>query len=567
MRQFCNMLLLLGFMPLILSAKVYVEPTDSIRFYDERWTNIESGIHVSWTDKDVSLVRHRLPDIEECSDTTIYVWGGERIGMRGLLYTKDVKDELLTLKVAKCKSSLNAHVSWMRYVLTDSFDRCGEHPDNLVPWTVAEVIDNPLTKDGVQLVVDTCEVRPFWFSVDVDRRCKPGTYPVSVVVSGNNGVKKMLNINVVVLNKQLPEPADYRFHLDLWQQPYSVSRYYNVEPWSKAHLKLLRPYMRELARMGQKVVSTILFYEPWGRQSNDKFEPMVQTVRNIGGGWTFNYTVFDRWVNFMAECGIDEQIDCYSMIPWDMNFRYFDEKTSAYNTLHATTTDDSYKELWTAFLKDFAKHLREKGWFEKTCIAMDERGLKDMLNAYKIAQEAVPGMKMALAGNIHNELCDKLYDYSVAYGQLFTKDEVKTRRDAGFKSTVYTCCTDANPGMFSNSNPVDAAWIPLYCFAAGFDGWLHWSWLNWTDSPLTDSRFFLFAPGDTYFFYPGVRSSMRHERMLEGIQQYEKLCIVKSQSNANEKIDAILYDISNGAPKESSQLIKQVNLVEELLNR
>lgn len=567
MIRFSRYALLLALLTVVLPAMGYVEPHDSIRFCDARWKSIESGIHMTWIDKDLSLSRHKVPDVTECSDTTIYVWRGERVGMRGLLFTKDVKGDMLTLKVAESKPSLRACASWMRYVLTDSFNRCGEHPDNLVPWTVADVIDNPRTKDGVQLVVDTCEVRPFWFSVDVDRRCKPGTYALNVVVSGRNGLKKVLNINVVVLEKQLPAPADYRFHLDLWQQPYSVSRYYNVKPWSKAHLKLLKPYMQELARMGQKVVSAILFYEPWGRQSNDKFEPMVQTVRETDGSWSFDYSLFDLWVNFMAECGIDEQIDCYSMIPWDMNFRYYDRETSAYKTLHASTTDDSYHDLWTTFLKDFAEHLRMRGWFEKTCIAMDERGLKDMLNAYGIAKEAVPGMRMALAGNVHEELCDKLYDYAISYGQLFTGEEMKVRRDLGFKSTVYTCCTDANPGLFSNSNPVDAAWIPLYCFAAGFDGWLHWSWLNWTDSPLTDSRFFLFAPGDTYFFYPGVRSSMRHERMLEGIQQYEKLCMIKSLNKADVKIDALLHDISNGAPKESSQLIRQVNQIEELLNR
>ena len=32
-----------------------------------------------------------------------------------------------------------------------------------------------------------------------------------------------------------PLPADWEFHLDLWQHPYAVARMHQVEPWSDAH--------------------------------------------------------------------------------------------------------------------------------------------------------------------------------------------------------------------------------------------------------------------------------------------------------------------------------------------
>lgn len=111
-----------------------------------------------------------------------------------------------------------------------------------------------------------------------------------------------------------------------------------MERWSEEHFAALRPYMRSLARAGQKVVSTFLFFEPWGDQSNDKFDPMVQVIKCADGTWKYDYSVFDRYVKLMEECGIDRQINCFSMIPWDMNFRYMDEATDSYRFLNAQTT-------------------------------------------------------------------------------------------------------------------------------------------------------------------------------------------------------------------------------------
>lgn len=45
--------------------------------------------------------------------------------------------------------------------------------------------------------------------------------------------------------------------------------------------------------------------------------------------------------------------------------------------------------------------------------------------------------------------------------------------------------------------------------------------------PLTDSRFRAWLAGDTYLVYPDARSSIRFERLREGIQDAEKIRILK----------------------------------------
>lgn len=488
-------------------------------------------LHFGWVNNDVHHAPNVLPADLHTSADTIDAWRGERISVEAALISSSGLDGALTLKIS------NGDARFMRYVITDAQRSCGGHDFRLTPWEVADMIDLERTATP-----EAGRLYPIWCSIDVDANTPVGLNKVELKLVDEKGktigkLPLVINVN----EKVLPEPKDWHFHLDLWQQPYAVSRYYNLKRWSAEHIDALKPYMQELANLGQKVVTTVLFYEPWGNQSEDKFDPMVETTLLLDGTtWEFDFTIFDRYVEMMEECGISKQINCYSMVPWDMSFRYFDQFSGKYKTLDTQTGTTQYNDLWSAFLTSFAAHLKEKGWFEKTCIAMDERGLKSMMDAYDLVQRTVPGMKMALAGHRHIELVDKLHDYCISYGKEFTAEELAARKAAGQVTTMYTCCTEAEPNILSNNNPADAAWLPLYAVSKGFDGYLHWSWINWNQTPMTDTRFRLFSAGDTHFFYPGLRSSVRHERLREGIQQAEKIRILRESGADMTKIDAAL---------------------------
>lgn len=558
----------------------YEEPAAGDVEGAEAWNALEQDrVYLSWASKDINYSRRAVPALRMTSDTTLYVWRGERAAVKAVVFapggTKPLKVKLSGWNNPAGKEIVGASAGtarWMRYVLTDSHNRCGVHPMDLETWTVADVIDR-----DAPAALQERSVRPVWCTLEIPRDLAAGAYDLTLEVAdaATDAVVGTLGLKVQVRDHALPLPADQRFHLDLWQQPYSVSRYHGVERWSDAHFEALRPYMRQLARAGQKVVTAILFHEPWrdqNDQSHDKFDPMIETTLRTDGTWAFDFTLFDNYVNFMAECGISARINCYSMIPWNMSFRYIDEATDTYRYLRTTTSSEEYRGLWTAFLTAFAAHLRERGWFEKTCISMDERGLDAMLDASKLVREVVPDMKMALAGNYHVELVDLLDDYCLAYAQRFSADELARRRAAGQISTSYTCCTEAKPNLFTNSLPAEAAYLPLQAVATGLDGYLHWSWINWPEQPLLDSRFRLFASGDTYISYPGDRSSVRFERLVEGIQQSEKIHILREAYRAAgdterlEALEAAIEPFLSGQISASRSAASMVNTLEAVLN-
>ena len=127
----------------------------------------------------------------------------------------------------------------------------------------------------------------------------------------------------------LPEPKDWHFHLDLWQNPYAVARYHGVELWSEEHFEVMRPLMTLLAEAGQKVITTTLIPKPWGGQTYDHFESMVKWIKKDDGTWDYDFSIFDKWVEFMMECGVTAQINCYSIVPWSLRFQYYDEASDS----------------------------------------------------------------------------------------------------------------------------------------------------------------------------------------------------------------------------------------------
>ena len=331
--------------------------------------------------------------------------------------------------------------------------------------------------------------------------------------------------------------------------------------------------MLKLASAGQKAITATLIDRPWDGQTYDPFGSMVTWIKKADGTWLYDFTIFDRWVEFMMSCGIDKEITCFSMIPWKLSFRYYDQATHTHKYINCAPGDEAYAQFWGRMLSAFAKHLKEKGWFDKTFISMDERSLQQMQAAIKVIKEYAPGMKISMAGNYHPEIEADIYDYCLdifAYG-AYTPELIARRREQGKVSTYYTCCSAEYPNLFTFTAPADAEFIALEALAKGLDGYLRWAYNSWTVTPEADSRFTAWPAGDTYVIYPFSISSIRWERLVQGIQQFEKYKILlaeaKAKGNASrvKALEKLLKSID--IKKISTDSEKMVNGFRKGLNR
>lgn len=544
----------------------------------EVWNKMKAPVQFCWGTTDVRYKKLDVPDAKQTGTLRLKAWKGERVNAQAVLWTqKDLEGAEMTVSELKNGSSVipasAVRTHFVRYVMTDELNKdgsggCGVR-ENKAEWDssmVADVLDIVRVRE-----VKARTTQPVWLNVWVPAEARPGKYKGTLTVSGKNFETMKLPFEIEVVNRTLPAPKDWVFHLDLWQNPYAVARYYQVPLWSKAHFDAMRPIMKMLANAGQRSITASIMEKPWAGQTEDAYHSMIFRMKKLDGTWVYDYTVFDKWVEFMMnEVGIKDLISGYTMIPWALSFDYLDQATNQVQFIKAAPGDKAYAEYWGTFLKDFARHLREKGWFEKTAISMDERPMEAMQEAIKVIKSADPEFKITLAGNYHEEIQGDLYYLSIPYGNQFPEEVKAERERKGQISTVYTCCTEAFPNTFTFSAPAEAAWTALHAVAGGYDGYLRWAVNSWPMDPLRDSRFRTWAAGDTYSIYPGPRSSIRFERLVEGLQDCEKIYVLRKEleaKGATGKLKKLNAKLSEFTPegwiktnkKSPALMVKEMN--------
>ena len=559
-------------------SEIYEELPNPVATDASKWARVTNPI-IAWGSTDVRYNKELPAQVIPGTTMNITGWMGEKLSAQFVISTnrdlKNVSVEVGDIVAKNYKiSKWNTERGFVRYVMTDELNKDGQ---GACGYRNKADFDSTLVADVIDHIIPALDIKantsqPVWVSVKVPREnIIKGMYRGSVTVKEDGKVIAELPLTVTVKNRVLPDPKDWTFHLDLWQNPYAVARYYNVEPFSQEHFDLMRPIMKRYADAGGKVITTSIMHKPWNGQTYDPFESMVTWMKKADGTWWFDYTVFDKWVEFMMSCGVTKEIGCYSMVPWRLSFQYFDQASNSFKFFNGKPGEPAYEEFWTRMLKSFAAHLKEKGWFEITHIAMDERGLKDMLATIEVVRKADPDFKLSLAGTYHPELVDLLDDYCTNIAGKFTDEELARRKAAGKVTTFYTSCAEPRPNTFTFSPLAESEFFGWWAAKLDLDGYLRWALNSWVKDPLQDTRFITWGAGDTYLLYPGGRTSTRFERMIEGVQAYEKIRILRNEidkrgrkKNYGKQIDKILepFDEFLETPAE-----KVINKAKAALNK
>ena len=544
-----------------LSAQVNnTELSDPKPGSQEAWQKVTQPIF-GWGSIDVRYSRSQVP-VTTKDVPLLRAWRGERVSAQAVLATpREIGNVSFT--VSDLKSGKNIIPAsaikryFVRYVLAEPFYN---KKDSMLE---ADRLDPVGT-----MKVEANTTRPIWLDIHVPADAAAGTCRGTLTMNCD-GKTLSLPLQLQVANRTLPEPSKWFFHLDLWQNPYAVARYYQVPLWSQQHFDLMRPMMELLAAAGQKIITCSVISRPWNGQTFDPFESMIAKMKQIDGTWKYDYTVFDKWVEFMMSCGITEQIDCYTLVPWHYRFDYYDCATNSVKNLACKPGEQKYHDFIVPFLKDFSRHLREKGWFERTYIAMDERPTDQMEAAWKTVQDADPEFKIEGAANynVESEAADRVDDISVAFQyNLLNKEALARRASKGQKITFYTCCGPERPNTFTFSPPAESAYLGWHALACGYDGYLRWAYNSWPKQPNQDSRFGNWPAGDCYLVYPGG-SSIRFERLVEGIQAYEKVRQLRPTLNLMQakQLDEMLRYFAPNTYEEDKDPVDLLRKANDLL--
>ena len=525
---------------------IYTELPDPAATRTEVWSKLSKNVYVSFADDNVRYQKQKVPTGLNEKTWNAVAWKGEKVHTQLLVWTKiDIPE--LSLSVSdlsdpkgNCISAVNIQPGFVRYVMTDEFGRgCDTRKTT--------EYDSSLVEDPIDIVnlipVKPNSVQPVWISIQVPGDIPSGQYKGTLTVNASK--KFTMKIVLNVLDRLLPPPAEWNYDLDLWQSAASIAKVHDVGLWSDEHFNLMKPYFAMLAGAGQKAITANIIDQPWGKGHVYHDDPtLIYWTKKKNGNWEYDYRLFDRYISTLMECGIDQRINCYTMVTWDLSFIYFDESLGRVDTvINAKPGSKSYTDFWTPMINDFTAHLKDKGWFGKTAVAMDERDMESMKAVISLLRNIDPEWKVALAGDYHPEIVYDIFDYCLNIGQTFTKTELEKRKSLGKPSTFYNACGTDIPNAFTYSSPAENVWISWYAAARGFTGYLRWAYNNWNREPLLDSRFRTWPGGDLYQIYPGPRSSIRFEKFIEGIQDFEKIRILREQfADGNKSVQLIELD-------------------------
>lgn len=465
---------------------------------------------------------NQVPESDAPSRLLLHAWRGERVAAQAvLLLPVDADSIRMEMSDLTCGRNRIPARNVNRYFV------CYTKGDGNYSRQDSVIVADRLSPVPV-LQGKAHTVRPMWLDIHVPEEAVPGIYRGSFTV-WCDGHPLALPLSVEVAKRVLPSPDKWAFHLDLWQNPYAVARFYNVPLWSEEHFRLMRPLMQQYAAAGGKVITCSIIQHPWNGQTYDPFESMIAKFKQIDGSWRYDYSVFDRWVEFMTSCGVTHQIDCYTLVPWHYRFDYFDMASNSVRYVQCKPGEAEYESFLLPFLKDFASHLKAKGWFDRTCIAMDERPMEQLNAAYDIVHRADPNFRIEGAFNYLPEISVSVHDVSISHDYpCLAPSLLRQRRQDGQRITFYTCCGPERPNTFTFSPTAEAAYMGWHAAAIGYDGYLRWAYNSWPENPCLDARFGTWASGDTYLVYPDG-SSIRMERLVEGIQAFEKVRILQQE--------------------------------------
>ncbi len=443
---------------------------------------------------------------------TVDVWRGETAA-------RIVPDNIKLEKPSEC---LDLKVGILHPV------KCAPKPNSLLRTECLDRIQWGSGDGGVRVV-----------EIHAPEDAKPGLYPCGMM-------------NVRVIDRVLPPSSQWRYFLDLWQHPWAVSRYFNVKPFSREHYALMKPVWETLATAGQKTLTVTITDKPWNHQCYDAYESMIGRVKTKHGKWRFDYSLFDEYVAFGKKCGLGPKISCYTICPWENIVRWHDE-SGVQHSMVAKPGSPEFEEYWGAFLVDFASHLKQKGWFECTYIAMDETLLDDVRLIANFIQKTAPGMKISMArSRLPSEYGVVIDNYSAILNKRVDETYIKEaaeRRTNDLITTFYVCCGPRYPNTFLSSGPGEAFWLGVFPAMSGLDGFLRWAWNSWPYDPVVDASYGRWLAGDTFLVYPDGSPSWRFLELRNGIATAEKIRILKENGMLPEGFQELA---SKFKPKEAS---------------
>jgi hypothetical protein len=329
-----------------------------------------------------------------------------------------------------------------------------------------------------------------------------------------------VDLEVEVFAVDVPERM--RLLVTNWFSTQAIAKQHGVDEWSEDHWRWLGLYARVMAAHRQNIAITPL--------------SLIRPIAEEGGGYTFDYSRFDRWVELFDAAGLDARIELSHLGgrktgEWECPEFVFSEIPATARKDGAPTTVPV-----PVFVHALEEHLRERGWLARSLqhiadepIPVNEDSWRERSREVHAAAPDLVRIDAVHVTDLDGDLevwVPQLNFYSDAYQAL------KDKHDRGI-AEVWFYIAWVPQGKFPNRlidmETIRTRIIHWMNYVYGAPGYLHWGLNHW------GIDFGHFSPGDEWIMWPGERgplSSLRYEAQREGIEDHELLSMLEDRRRA-----------------------------------
>lgn len=369
--------------------------------------------------------------------------------------------------------------------------------------------------DGVQIIFE--QWRALWIDCQIPLNAPGGDREIAVVFTGNDGselARAYITLHIVPVRL----PKQRLIHTE-WFYPDCLADYYNVEVFSEEHWKIMDSFLRKAAERGVNMILTPLFTPALDTLiGHDRTTTQLVKVYKNHGVYSFDYTLFRRWVRMCSEIGFEYFEMSHLFAQWGAKYppkvmATVDGQEEKLFGWHTPVNDGNYKEFLDAFLPTLMEELKENHILERTFFHISDEPTLQNADTYTAARDMVLphiGDLPVIDALSHVDL----YKKGIVKKPVPTNDYIHTFLDEGLKDAwIYYCCGQGY--KVSNRYIAMPAWrnriLGVQMYKYQIEGFLHWGYnfyhsqysLHLIDPYRVNDAEDAFPSGDPFIVYPG----------------------------------------------------------------
>ncbi len=431
---------------------------------------------------------------------------------------------------------------------------------------------------GIPLVAG--QWRSLWLDVET-KNAKAGTYPVTVRISGGDGVLCEESTTVEILDVELPRlpiPHTEWFHSDC------LADYYGAEVFSQRWWEIVGNFVKTAGEHRCNMLLTPVFTPPLDTAiGGTRRTVQLIDVEVTKDGYRFGFDKFRRWVKMALERGIEYIEISHLFSQWGAKFapKVMGVENGVEKQLFGWDTDgggEEYGGFLRQFLRELKPVLEELGIAGRTYFHISDEPAAEHMDSYKRAYNAV---KDELLGyNSMDALSERVYyDEGLVQQPVCAIDHIERfLEDRPDKLWGYYCTGQAVdvPNRFIVQPGSRTRILGALLYKYSLAGFLQWGY-NFYNSQLslypidpykvTDAGG-AFPSGDPFIVYPRPdgrpEESQRLILMDEAMCDYCALCALEGLVG-RERVMEILGDMTfKSYPDERGLLELRQRVNEEI---